>query len=73
MIMLKRVNNEKIVGNSAQIQMVEMIPESKVVMANKEFFVVLESADQIIRQIVAFQARVFAESGIMLVKQQEDE
>mgnify|MGYP000294792253 CR=1 FL=1 len=73
MITLTKLNKEEFVVNSSQIQMIEMIPESKVVLMNKEFFVVRESAEEIIQKVIAYQASILAASGIMVVKQQKEE
>ena len=35
-----------------------MIPESKIVMANHDFFLVLESADEIIQKIADYNAKI---------------
>ena len=48
MIMLTKLNGEKIVINSSQIEFVELIPESKIVMLIGKFIIVKESAEEII-------------------------
>ena len=58
MILLKKLNGEEFVLNCAQIQMIEMIPEAKVVLMNKEFFIVQESAQEIIDKAVDYEAKV---------------
>ena len=40
MIMLTKLNDNKIVLNCDQIESVELIPESKVIMMNGKFFIV---------------------------------
>lgn len=69
MITLTKLNNEPIVLNDSQIQMIEMIPESKIVLMNKEFFVVRETPEEIIQKVIDYQASIFTRSGIMVVKQ----
>lgn len=71
MITLTKLNDEPFVLNDSQIQTINMIPESKIVLMNKEFFVVQESPEEIIQKIVDYQARIFARSGITITKQQE--
>ena len=44
MIMLTKLNGEKIVINSSQIEFVELIPESKIVMMNGKFSIVKETS-----------------------------
>ena len=48
MIMLTKLNNTKIVLNCAQIESVELIPESKILMTNGKFYIVKEGAEEII-------------------------
>jgi len=60
MILLKKLNGEEFVINSSQIQMIEMIPESKVVLMNKEFFIVKESAQEIIDKAANYEASVIS-------------
>lgn len=58
MIVLTKRNNEKFVVNHMQIQCIESIPESKIIMMNKEFYLVLESVDEIIDKIAEYNAKV---------------
>lgn len=60
MIILTKLNKEEFVINSGQIEAIEIIPESKVIMMNKDFFIVRESADEIIDKIIEYNARVYA-------------
>ena len=58
MIQLTKRNGERFLLNHSQIQCIEMIPESKIVMMNRDYFIVKESPDQIIRRIPAYNAKV---------------
>ncbi len=58
MIMLTKLNNQPIVINSAQIEMVELIPESKIVMMNGKFYIVKESAEEIIEKAVEYNGKI---------------
>lgn len=58
MIVLTKRNNEKFVVNHMQIQCIESIPESKIIMMNKEFYLVLESVDEIVHKIAEYNAKV---------------
>ncbi len=58
MIMLTKLNDSKVVLNSAQIESIELIPESKVVMMNGKFFIVKESAEEIIEKTVEYNGRI---------------
>ena len=40
MIVLTKRNNERILLNHNQIESIEMIPESKIVMMNRDYFIV---------------------------------
>ena len=57
MIMLTKLNDQEIVLNCAQIESVEVIPESKVVMMNGKFFLVKESAEEIIRKTIEYNKK----------------
>ncbi len=58
MIMLTKLNDNKIVLNCAQIESVELIPESKVVMMNGKFFIVKESAEEIIEKTIEYNEKI---------------
>ncbi len=58
MIMLTKLNNVKIVLNCTQIESVELIPESKVIMMNGKFFIVKESAEEIIEKMIEYNGRI---------------
>lgn len=58
MIMLTKLNNAKVVLNSAHIESVELIPESKVLMTNGKFYIVKESVEEIIEKTIAYNGRI---------------
>ena len=58
MIQLTKRNGERFLVNHTQIESIEMIPESKIVMMNRDYFIVRESPDQIIRKISEYNAKV---------------
>ena len=58
MIQLTKRNGERFLLNHQQIQCIEMIPESKIVMMNRDYFIVKESPEQIIRRITEYNAKV---------------
>ena len=62
MIILKKLNGEEFVINSAQIQMIELIPESKVVLMNHEFFIVQETPQEIIDKASVYEAMVISKA-----------
>lgn len=58
MIKLTKLNDEEFVINSNQIESIEQIPETKVVLMNKDFYIVQETTDEIIDKIIAFNAKI---------------
>lgn len=58
MIMLTKLNQEKILINSDQIESVDLIPESKITMMNGKFFIVQENAEEIIEKVIAYKGKV---------------
>ena len=58
MIMLTKLNNTKIVLNCAQIESVELIPESKILMTNGKFYIVKEDAEEIIAKTIEYNGKV---------------
>ena len=58
MIKLRKLNHELIVINSRQIEHIELIPETKIVLMNKDFYIVQESVDEVIDKIIEFNAKI---------------
>lgn len=58
MIKLTKLNNEIFVVNCNQIESIEMIPETKIVLMNKDFYIVQEDLDEIIDKIIEFNAKI---------------
>ena len=58
MIMLTKRNHEKFLVNHLQIEYIETIPESKIVMMNHDFYLVRESTEEIIEKIARYNAKV---------------
>ena len=58
MIVLTKRNNERFLLNHNQIESIEMIPESKIVMMNRDYFIVKEEPEVIIRKIQEYNAKV---------------
>lgn len=71
MIRLTKLNNEEFIVNSNQIQMIELIPEAKIVLMNREFFVVRESAEEIIDKIIQYNARILDAANITVIKNRD--
>ena len=58
MIVLTKRNNERFLLNHNQIESIEMIPESKIVMMNRDYFIVKEEPEIIIKKIQEYNAKV---------------
>ena len=58
MIQLTKRNGERFLLNHTQIESIEMIPESKIVMMNRDYFIVKESPEQIVKRISDYTAKV---------------
>jgi len=58
MIVLTKRDGTKFLLNHRQIERIEMIPESKIIMMNHAYYLVLETADEIIDKIRTYNARV---------------
>ena len=58
MIVLTKRNHEKFLVNHLQIEYIETIPESKIVMMNRDYFIVKESPEQIIKRISEYNAKI---------------
>ena len=58
MIVLTKRNHEKFLVNHLQIECIESIPESKIVMMNHDFYLVRESTEEIIDKIAQYNAKV---------------
>ena len=58
MIVLTKRNNERFLLNHNQIESIETIPESKIIMMNRDYFIVKESPEDIIKKIQEYNAKV---------------
>ncbi|MBD5162055.1 MAG: flagellar FlbD family protein [Oscillibacter sp.] len=58
MIVLTKRSNERFLINHNQIESIEMIPESKIVMMNRDYFIVKETPEEIIKKIQEYNAKV---------------
>lgn len=63
MIELTKLNGEPILINAMQIEYVESIPESKVIMMNGKFHIVLEEPEEIKRRVIEFIRTSYAISA----------
>ncbi len=58
MILLTKMNKEKFLVNHDQIEYIEFIPESKIVMMNHDYYIVRETAEEIVGKIADYNAKV---------------
>ncbi len=58
MIVLTKRNGERFLVNHQQIECIEMIPESKIVMMNHDYYLVLENAEEIVEKIAQYNAKI---------------
>ena len=58
MITLTKMNKDQFLVNHNQIECIESIPESKIVMMNHDYYIVRESVDEIIKKIIEYNAKV---------------
>ncbi len=59
MIKLTKIKSrEQILVNHNQIQHIEFIPETKVVMMNRDYYLVEETGEQIIQKIAEYTAKI---------------
>ncbi|KAF5069952.1 flagellar FlbD family protein [Oscillibacter ruminantium] len=58
MIVLTKMNHEKFLVNHLQIECIELIPETKIVMMNRSYYLVRETAEEIVQKIAEYNAKV---------------
>ena len=58
MILLTKRNREKFLVNHTQIEYIEMIPETKIVMMNHDYYLVIDTVEEIIHKIADYNAKV---------------
>lgn len=58
MIELQKMNGERFILNHNQIEYIELIPESKIVMMNHDYYIVRDTVEEIIRKITEYNAKV---------------
>lgn len=58
MLKLKKLNGSTVVINCDQIQAIELIPETKIIMMNHDFYIVQESVDVVMQKVVEYHAKI---------------
>ncbi len=59
MIRLTRLNHVPLVLNSDLIEQIEVTPDTVVTLTNGQKMIVLESANEVVRRIVAFRRAIY--------------
>ena len=54
LIELTKLNGEPVLINSCQMEYIELIPESKIIMMNGKYHIVREGKDEIIKKFIIF-------------------
>lgn len=65
MIKLTKINGELILVNPGQIEYIEVIPESKIIMMNGRYHLVREDADEIIRRVIEYNSEFMSLAHII--------
>ena len=55
---LTKLNREQFLLNHMQIETIEMIPETKIIMMNHDYYIVRESPEQVVHLIQNYTAKV---------------
>ena len=58
MIVLTKMTRERFLVNHNQIECIETIPETRVVMMNHDYYLVRETVDDIVKKIAEYNAKV---------------
>ena len=58
MIVLTKMSKERFLVNHNQIEAIELIPETKIIMMNHDYYLVEETVEQIVQKIVEYNAKV---------------
>lgn len=60
MIEFTKLNDETILINPFQIECIELIPESKVIMMNGRFHIIKEEKEEIMQKILSYRRQIIA-------------
>ena len=58
MIRLTKLNREPFLLNHMQIETIELIPETKIIMMNHDYYLVKDTVDEIIQTLADYNAKV---------------
>ena len=58
MLKLKKLNGTTVVINCDQILAIELIPETKIIMMNHDFYIGQESVDVVMQKVIEYHAKI---------------
>lgn len=74
MIVLRNLNQEEFLLNCDLIETIEFIPETKISLISGKYFLVSDSADEIVDKMTAYYSRIYgSEKTVHFVKQESRE
>lgn len=69
MIQLTRLNHVPLIVNCDLIEHVEVTPDTVVALTSGQKFLVLESAEEVVRKVIQFRSEILRESGCPFVRE----
>lgn len=72
MIVLTKMSGEQFLLNHRQVECIELIPETKVIMMNRDYYLVKESTEEILQKIAEYTAKVQDIHRIIEIKDKSD-
>jgi flagellar protein FlbD len=65
MIRVTRINRSPLILNSDLIEHVETTPDTVITLTNGQKFMVLESADEVMRRVIAFRREILSRDPVI--------
>jgi len=59
MIKLRALNNKEFILNSDQIEKMEQVPETLITLINGRKYMVLESPEEVIKEIIIYKKKIY--------------
>jgi len=59
MIKLRALNNKDFILNSDQIEKMEQVPETLITLINGKKYMVLESPEEVIKEIIIYKKKIY--------------
>ncbi|QSX07194.1 flagellar FlbD family protein [Sedimentibacter sp. zth1] len=67
MIVLQKLNKEEIVLNSNLIELIETIPETKIMLTTGRYYLVTQTKDEVVNRIIEYNRKIY--SNLMKVSE----